>query len=328
MGATVMRSAQNFLSGAWFYALLLVLSSSAFASEGKVTVFQPEGEAFAQVTQAIVDDMSEELEIETVPIGNTIDAASLKTSIAQSSPDAIVLLGNAALNAFVKLKAQGNDLPPALVTAALFVEQSLGQTQGVIAIRYEVPLVTSLVNTRNAIERPLTRIGVLYREQLATQMQEQAKYCEAENIELVMEALPTQSINMDKKVSKALKRLVRKNVDGYILLNDNGLLTSATMKKAWLPVLGRQNVPVVVGIDALMSTDLNVGAFSIAPDHYGLGLQAASSLWDLLDNDWQIEEVEVLQPLSVKKKVNTSVLDVKGIALKEGAVDSFDSAIE
>lgn len=325
MGTALIQRAITIVSGCLL--VMGLVSAQTQASEGKLTVFQPEGIAFEQVTQAIVDDMSEELDIETVIIDNNINAQTLKSAIDKTTPDAIVLLGNSALNAFVKLKAEQTSTPPALVTAALFVEQSLGDTDGIIAIRYEVPLVTSLVNTRNAIEQPLKRVGVLYREQLANQMLEQAKYCKAENIELVMEALPTSSINMDKKVVKALKRLVRQDVDGYILLNDNGLLTATTMKKAWLPILGRQNKPIVVGLDALLDTALNVGSISVAPDHYGLGLQAASSLWDLLDNDWEIEEVEILQPLSVQKNVNPTVLSEKGIALREGAVDSFDATV-
>lgn len=307
-----------------------LLAPVSYASEGNILVFQPVGNAFEEVSKAIRDDMSEELAIHVVPMDESKNDNFLADQIKATQADAVVLLGNHAVNLFSSLqqKQGAEQLPPAVVTAALFVDQMMPKLSNTIAIAYEVPLVTSLVNTRTALSSPVSKVGLIYRAQLDKQMQAQVAFCEAEGIAVEVEQLPDNSINMDKKVSKALKRLIRKDVDAFLVLNDNGLLTSKTMKKAWIPVLSKQKKPVIVGIDSLLTNELNLGSFFMAPDHYGLGQQTASYLWELLDNDWVVEENAVVQPLSVKKKINLSVLERKKLPLAEGATGSFDEVIE
>lgn len=325
----VIRSVRHLMSISAI-ALIALASLPSFSSEGTLVIFQPEGQAFEDVVRGLADDLDGEMDLVKVPAKDDLSVEDVNQALEANNPDALILLGNSALNVYKRYQTKypTGSFPPVIATAALFVDQSMVGVKNVSAIRYEVPAVTSLVNVRSMISKPLNKVGVIYRSNLANVVKDYVEYCKSEGIELITAEVPVTSKNMPNELSNNITFLLKKKVDALLVLNDNRLLTSDNVRRSWLPILKNRRVPVVVGLEPLVSSDLNLGAFAFVPDHYGLGIQTASMVWDLLDNDWEFEETEIQEPLSVKKTVNVHILNRKLIPFSSEQLNSFDTVIE
>ena len=317
-------------SALYFLFFISIAFNNASASDGKILVFKPQGEAFDEVVKGLEEDIDEELDVAVITADKSLSAESFNSGIAKHDPNVLVLLGNRSVQKYSEYqKANPNKPhPPAIATAALFVDYSMPSLKNTSAIRYEVPAVTSIINIRDILNKDVKKVGLLYRESLKDIVANYEAYCKAEGVELVTVELPNSDKRMARRISKSLKKVLKEDIDAMLVLNDNALLTSDNVRKAWLPVLAKKRIPVIVGINSLLKSSLKLGSFSFAPDHYGLGIQTASMIWELLDNDWEFEEVTVQEPLSVKKTINTEVLDKKRIRFEEKGLGSFDTVIK
>jgi len=75
-----------------------------------------------------------------------------------------------------------------------------------------------------------------------------------------------------------------------------------------------------------VQTKFELGSFAVIPDHRGLGAQAANMIYDLADNQWNLSETIVHQPLSVIKIVNSSLARKKGF-LNESGMKYMDKEV-
>jgi putative ABC transport system substrate-binding protein len=95
----------------------------------------------------------------------------------------------------------------------------------------------------------------------------------------------------------------------------------------WRSVLSEAKLPLIVGVPNLVDPSSPLGTLAVVPDHEALGLQAANLIFDLLENDWQVESHPVELPLSVK-----TVVDVKQVranfGLRADALKRIDRALE
>lgn len=121
-------------------------------------------------------------------------------------------------------------------------------------IRYEIPAVTSLVQLRSLMQRPLKKVGVIYRQWMGDFIRQNQRWCQQENIELVSVELPNQLST--SKLKYQLKHLLRKDIDTLWVVNDNGLLRPRSIQNVWLPLLKNVDKPVLVGINALADPEL------------------------------------------------------------------------
>ena len=49
---------------------------------------------------------------------------------------------------------------------------------------------------------------------------------------------------------------------------------------------------------------IRFGTFAVIPDHKSLGMQAAEKVFDIMDNNWQVERSAIDPPTSVYKVMN------------------------
>lgn len=307
---------------------LLLWNSTAFAAEPVGLVLRADGDAFAQVVNGLRADLDGELVLSESIVDKGTSDRDIQRAMKDAKPTIVILIGNGAINAYTRYqKDTKGPFPPAVALAALYVDRLVQKMENTTGIRYEIPAVTSLVNLRNLLRHDLKRVGVVYRSWMEGFVEQNAIYARSEKIELVGHALPNKDGDLAGKLKDGLEDLMDKKVDAFWIINDNALLNGEAFAKAWLPVLARADKPVVVGVDSLVSSRLNFGSYAIVPDHFALGLQGASMVFEIMDNDWSIEGVDLQQPLSVKKIVNVKVMDNKSIALDRAKLAEVDQVI-
>ncbi|WP_196137150.1 hypothetical protein [Aliikangiella sp. G2MR2-5] len=310
-----------------FSILICYLSIGTVLAEN-ILVVRGKSSAFEEVTKGMSDDLEGEFEISQLIIDNASSPNEIKKSFDKSPPSLVVLMGNKAVNLYGKFQAESKNksFPPAIAVAALFIDKFISNIENATAIRYEIPAVTSAVAMRSILGKPINKIGVIYREWMTDIINENKRFCEAEGIELVGIKLPNKVSDTDKEVKNALAQL-SKQVDAIWILNDNNLLTRDALAKAWLPSRTKSKLPAIVGVKIFLQK-IPLGSFAIVPDDYGMGAQLAGIIFEVQDNDWELDSGNIMQPYSVKKFVNLSTLKNKGIAYIENQLRQVDEIVK
>jgi putative ABC transport system substrate-binding protein len=127
----------------------------------------------------------------------------------------------------------------------------------------------------------------------------------------------------------ALRRLMEQSrVDALWMLNDNGLIRDGLfLADTWRLALRDVSLPLLVGVPNLVDPSDPFGTLAVVPDHEALGLQAANLIFDLAENDWNLEGRGIDLPLSVK-----TIVDMKQardrFGLKKDASRHIDHPLE
>lgn len=305
---------------------LMLFSTSLFADTA--LVIRGTSSNFEDIVRGMKDDLEDELEIDELVIEKGASTDLIAAQFKKIDPKIVILMGNKAVNLYAKYQAKNKtkEFPPSIAVAALFIDRFVSKLNNATAIRYEIPVVTSAVSMRTIVTKPVKKIGVVYRKWMAQVIQENRGYVESEGMELVGIELPNKSKDMALEVKNALKKL-ESEVDVIWILNDNKLLSGAVIGKAWLPERKKSKIPAIVGIKLFM-TKFPLGSFAIVPDDYNLGVQTASMIFEILENDWQLETTDVQQPVSVKKFANAGMMKQKKISYKRDKLNQMDEVIE
>ncbi|MEJ2680104.1 MAG: ABC transporter substrate binding protein [Gammaproteobacteria bacterium] len=299
------------------------------AAEPTGLVLRADGEVFAEVLAGLSSDVEGELRLVELKMSKNISFRDIKKEIKKVKPHIIILIGNSAMNVYTQYQNRNPNqaFPPAVALAALYVNKLVEKMSNTTGIRYEIPAVTSLVNMRALLDQQVKKVGVVYRSWMQDVLDENTAYTKLEGINLVGHVLPNRDQNMVGKLRAAISKLLDEKVDAFWIINDNTLLNRETFVKAWLPLLGDSSTPVVVGVKSLVESNLNFGVYAIVPDHYALGIQAASMVFDIMDANWSIDGIEIQQPISVKKIVNMKVVSQKGIHIVPEKLTEVDNVI-
>ena len=286
-----------------FLALSLCLVGEAFAST--ILVLRSPVAAADDVIAGFTDETDGEFELKThIFEPENSHAGVIGKLMAEVQPKALLLIDNISVRLYKEYQAAqpaGTTFPPAIALMAAFAQQSAEGLINTTGIAYEVPAVTSMVNLRAILGKPINRVIVLYRQgfdDLVAQQQELAKRA---NIELVGIRIKTKRVH--KRIRKAIRRGMG-TADALWVLNDSKLLSKKAIVKGWLPALAGNTKPVVVGVSSILKPELSFGSFGVLPDHVGLGSQAAGMIFEFADNDWQIETDTFGSPVGVEKVLN------------------------
>ncbi len=306
--------------------LLCLPIQSAFA--GDALIIRGKSENFDEVVRGIYDDVEGEVLLHELIVKTGASVKQIEKRFGELKPDLVILIGNKAVNLYIQFQLKNSEMkfPPAIAVAALFIDQFAKKLKNATAIRYEIPAVTSAVTMRTVLDRPVKKLGVIYREWMDDIFKENRRYCQSEGIELIGIKLPNKSGNMEIRIKRALNRL-NKKVDALWIINDNSLLTSKSIAEAWLPLRKQSKIPAIVGIKLFM-TRFPLGSFAIVPDDYALGAQTAGMIFEIMENDWLLEGIGIQHPLSTRKYINTKTLDKKEISYQSVKLLQFDDVIK
>lgn len=309
-------------------SLFLLLGSGHAKAVDTILLLKAEDAFLADVARGIEEELESVLDVHTVAIKQDASARVIGDILISKQPKLVVLLGNTAIRTYIDYQQDhpNKNFPPALLAAALYIDQLVAQIKNSTGIRYEVPAVTSAVNLREVMNTPVKKIGVIHRDWLTGFIALNAKYCKIEGFELIPMRIPNKSQNFEGLVSRSIKALSPK-VDAFWIVNDNALMTGSILTSAWIPKLTRARKPVIVGVEALVETKLRFGTLSVSPDHYALGVQVAGKILDIHDLQWRVKDMEVDQPLSVTKVLNLNISNERKLKINKGKLGDIDRII-
>ena len=312
-----------------FCLAFMLLNLPIYAAFAKnALVIRGTNPSFDKIVKSLNDELESEVSLYEMMVKKGVTIKKIEDLFTQDPPKIVILIGNKAVNLYAKFqeKRTVEKFPPAIAIAALFVDTFVDKLENTTAIRYEIPAVISAVAMRTILGIPVKKLGVIHRDWMSDIIEENRRFCKAEGIELIAIKLPNKARKMEEHVKNALNQL-NKQVDALWILNDNALLTSNALLKAWLPSRAKSKLPAIVGIRQFL-TKIPLGSFAIVPDHYGLGEQAAGIVFEIMENNWQLANIEIQQPVSVNKFISTANLDKKGINYLPAKLNQVDEIIK
>ncbi len=309
--------------------IILLLISSAFA-QNVIVALHPSGKQFETLVTSLKENLGNEIQVKSIEIQKNDTWHDLKDQISAHNPSAFLLLDNRSIVIYEQYLSDRDTTQnpiPAVATMALQLEKV---TEGIslLGISYEIPVVTSIVHLRPIVKNPISKVGVIYRSSMEDFIAINKEYCNTESIELISYKIDADdSEHAINDIKKGLKQLFKENLDALWIVNDNILINGKSLIKSWIPNLKKMKIPVIVGVESLIDTKLKIGNFAVLPDNIALGSQAAELFFELMDNNWVVDERRIDQPISVIKTLNRTLAG-KGGFLNEDGLSSIDKEIE
>ncbi|MGA7122453.1 MAG: hypothetical protein WBY94_20290 [Polyangiaceae bacterium] len=294
-----------------------------------ILIAMPNSPNFLEVRKSLVSELRATFSVITFVVAPDTTSADLGMVIRRAKPACMVLMNNATITLVSDYERAhpAEAFPPTVLLMASLIEEVQATLRNATGIAYEVPGVTAFMNLRAVINRPINRVGVLYRPGLRKFVERQMAPAAREHIEIVPVAIPS-DVTSDE-LREALENLVKnRHVDALWMLNDNALVRDEQFRDgAWRAVLNESRLPVVVGVANLINPGSPLGTLAAVPDHEALGLQAANLIFELADDHWRIGRHPTELPLSVKTVVDLrTVREAFGLRLE--AVKHIDRALE
>jgi hypothetical protein len=297
-----------------------------------VLIVMPDSESFRSVRRTLVNEVKNDLDISTQILSARSNPTDFSSQIERSGAQCVVLMDNPTVKLYrayqKSRRAAGKPVVPAVIVMASFLEDLRAELNNASGVAYEVPGVTALVQLRSVVQKPIRRVGVVYRPAFGPFVERQEALAAKEQIKLVPIRVPVDASAND--IRDALKglRLVGE-LDALWVLNDNALLRDGNfLEQAWREEITALNVPVIVGVPTLVSAEARFGTFAVLPDLDALGIQAANVLLDVADSGWHASGHPVELPISTLTVINMRQARALKFLLRDGALRRVDRVIE
>ncbi len=294
-----------------------------------VLVLMPDSAAVREAFRGLVEELGAAANVSYRWIEEGTSVEDVSGWMATIRPRAVVLMNNTSLRLYRRYQSaapRGAAAVPAVAVLTSFLRESsrgLAQFGGVI---YEVPLLTSVVNLRALVEKPIRRVGVLHRPVFSGFLEEQTKLAAPEGVEIV--AIPVEEPT-PSLIRKGINQLKGDTpVDAIWVLNDNRMLTPDLIRRGWVPALENNDIPVLVNIRTLLSRRVDFGTFAVLPDHYGLGVQVGQMLGAAASRGWVFPAGSRFEyPIAVRKVLHLEFARAH-LALVERELETVDEVVD
>lgn len=287
--------------------LLLFLTTMLFAKD-KLLVLQHSGIHYESVFNTLKMEVESDFELTKVISDEKMSPKEIKKLIAKEKPKLIILMNNnniKAYAAYVQTLPKDSEVIPSISLMAAFVEKEIKDLPNSAGITYEIPIVTSVVNLRSMMSIPKVKLGIIYRDFLRDFIEKNKEYCKAEGIDVKTFYVPGGETRYKELLKVGLKELVEKHEANTIWVpNDPVFLSKDIIASVWKPFTDKYDVPVIVGVESFLLSDVNFGSFAVLPDHSALGQQAANIVFSIQDNEWKTDNTLIEAPISIFKVLN------------------------
>jgi len=309
--------------------LFFFTSESIYANEN-ILILRSNFESFSFISRGIKDDIGDMLNIQEIIIDGKTSPAEIENIISNNQPELVVLIGNRAISKYARFQKikEGDEqtFPPSIVLSAIYLDKAIHKLTNAIGIRNEIPIVIGTFHIRSIVKTPIKKVGVIYSEWMEELIELDKIYTDLEKFELITKKVPNRV--SATQLQYALLGILNSDIDVLWIPNDNLLLTPKLIQNVWMPILKKSKLPIVVGVDELTVSALNFGTFSLTPDYYALGIQAAQMVTNIQENKWKIEKEGLVVPISVVKLLNLKLTQRKQILLNEEMLDQIDHIIK
>jgi hypothetical protein len=311
-------------------AAVLVLCHGLAAKE-PILVVRTYSATVDTLIRVIAQELNEDFTLSQLIVDSVSTSTAIRDAMEALHPKIAILVDNLPIVLYKEYQRSLPDSLPVVPTVSLLavnVDRVIGSLKNAIGIRYEIPVVTSTVNMRFLLGVPLENVGVIYRDFMSDVIETNRQYCFKEGINIVSYPLPNEKLDYAYALRKGLKSLLADHkVKALWVVNDNVLLIPALIDNVWVPMTKKYKIPVIVGVESLVSPLLNFGTYAVLPEHHALGSQVAQMVYRIMDNQWNTAGLQVQPPVSVCDIVNLAQTQ-KRFPIQEDKIGEIDRVLK
>ena len=299
-------------------------------SKASILVIRAGSRDFEDAMEGLRGELGQEFMLHELLLSEKLSIEDVKKKMTAVSPKVVVLMDNKAISLYKNYQSKystGSIPVPSVSIMGVFMGLSLEGMKNGTGIAYEVPVVTSIVSLRAALNIPFKKVGIVHRDILRDFVAVNKAYCAKEGVEIVSFELSSKD-DIQDALKDSLKELDKKHkVDAIWVPNDNMILGSGMLQNVWIPFAKKFKKPIIAGVEVLVTPDFNFGTFAVIPDHKALGMQAAEKIYEIMDQGWKVGRSTIDPPTSVYKIINFR--QVKSwYGLKEDQLRNVDKIVK
>lgn len=333
----IRRQCQALLAVLFFTSTLLILNP-AYANQDResILILHSKSNEFKKLANLlkeewIYSDFKSSIAVHAIELSNDFDIATVAQSLAKNRRTMIIVIGNTAAVQYIKVQralAQHNrPQPPVLLFYCLYADELLKYLKNASAIRFEIPVVTSLVRLRQVLSDSLVNVGVVYRKWNKDFIERNAALAEQEGFQ-IHHIIVDEKDPLTPQLNAGIHKLKKLNVGAIWLTGDNELVNVETLAKSWIPRLKDHPISILTSLPNLAETPLGFANASVATEEKSLVLQVVDKVIDTIENDWTFNGATIVEPVSIDFHFNLSISEEKGIPFERDALMYMNTITE
>ena len=143
--------------------LVMLISYSLFARDS-ILVLRDSGDDFKSVVKGLRYECEDDFTVIDIVLDSSM--LSVKELMVSYKPNVVILLNNSVVTLYREYQNSLDDSvtpPPAVALMSLFVDKAILGMKNITGIRYEIPLITSVLNLPKPLSKSLKNIAVIHR---------------------------------------------------------------------------------------------------------------------------------------------------------------------
>ncbi|MCU7958143.1 MAG: hypothetical protein KZQ74_02280 [gamma proteobacterium symbiont of Bathyaustriella thionipta] len=292
---------------------------------------------YKEIVEGIRDEVNGNLNIIEVKLKTNKELGCINNKLSQHKPKFIILIGNKASVCYYRYQKRypEKDMVPAIIVSSLFVGQLVKHMRNTAAIRYETPLPILVSRSRQLIEEPIDKIGVVYRKWMKDFVFGNKNMAHIEDVKLVHYEIENKP--SAQSVRYYFKQMAKEDIDAIWLIDDSYIMNPKFIKSSIEPILREFKKPVLASSETFVKKEVALADFSMTPDSYFLGIQTASVMMDILtqikeSNGKANEAIDLhskpIEPISMVESINMRLINTKGLKMNPNTLLEIETIYE
>lgn len=298
-------------------AILVLVFSLFIRAETHLMAILPATGQFNVALEGIKNELGPNYHIWNVDVSSDIpEASDIITQCYSRKISGLILMDMKAITLCTEMAKIDSSIRmmPKFVLMTVQADRAVVGMQNTAVIKFDVPAYSSIVAFRHVSKRDFTKVGVFYRKQFSKIVEDGTRQLEKEKISIVGVCLDCENtVSADskyfiRKMRRSIKHMVKKdNVEVIWMLPDDVTVNSRSIEKFWLTKVKKMNIPVLVPLENLASSQIGVGIMSAAPDYDALGTQTAGQIIQVFENGRSAGEIGSEMLIGIKTTINMDV---------------------
>ncbi|MDO5576870.1 MAG: hypothetical protein Q4F84_07300, partial [Fibrobacter sp.] len=221
-----------------------------------VLILTTKGSIFDQARNGLINEIRDEFNISVIEVSEQTSMMEIDSVVNENKGiRAVVLIGNNAIRVYKKYSGQNKEKTESIQVISLLaldIQRAVSGIRNVTGIAYETPMVTALINFRRVVNKPLDKVGVIYRNSFKNFVTEHTQLSSKEGITIESIEISDDPSKHNDEILKALQDLQKKSIDAFWLFNDNIILKPKLLGEIWIPFFKKEKVPLIAGVESLV----------------------------------------------------------------------------
>ena len=292
------------------FLLVPTVFKNVYAKTQKtILMFRGANVTFKVMHDDIVKDLTK-YRIKDLIVDDKMSYEKFSAIVKSEELDFLILMDNKSIEYGKRWNLESPKKIPGLALMGLNLISELKGNKNIAGITFESPVYTLVTQFRYFVNRPLKTVLVFYRKSIYSESIDVAR----EQLRQEKISLEAVDVEQNGKSKEDIEKFVMTKADSYInqpdkydvlwSMLDTKILSKELFTSYWYPASKKAKIPILVGLEPLVSSEINFAIFAVVPNMRDLAIQAVQIVQRILEENESVSAIGVEQLISVNKILN------------------------